>query len=54
MTDEQKRILELTTAIGIALGALEMIQLRQYEFNVDGLELIIKQLRATVEKNIYG
>jgi|CXWK01.1.fsa_nt_gi hypothetical protein len=45
MTDEQKRIIELTRALGEALGALECIKISSYDFNRDGLDLVIARLR---------
>lgn len=52
MTEEQKRIIELTYAVGLALGALELINLSPYDFNKDGVLHVIKQLRAINQPTI--
>lgn len=49
MTDEQKRILELTTALGLALGALELIGLSPDDFNKDGVVYVIKKIKDALE-----
>lgn len=50
MSEEQKRILELTSALGMALGALELVNLSPYDFNKDGIVWVIAKLKAVVEQ----
>lgn len=53
MTKEQLEINRLNYALGLALGALETINVSPYDFNKDGLLLVIKKLRAFTEPIIY-
>lgn len=48
MSDEQKRIIQLTSALGLALGALEVINLSPYNFNQDGVVFVIKKLKEAL------
>lgn len=52
LTNIQKDM-DIAVALGMAIGALETIKIAPYDFNTDGLALIIKRLRETYEK-IYG
>lgn len=51
MSKEQKRILDLTRLLGLALGALEVIRLTPYDFNQDGVAFVIDQLKRGLEKS---
>lgn len=42
---DQDKINRLMHALGLALGALEVIELTSYDFNKDGVALIIDRLR---------
>lgn len=48
MSDEQKRIIELSSAIGLALGALEVVNLSPHSFNSDGIKMVIKKLKQVL------
>lgn len=52
MSDEQKRICELTYALGLATGALELINLVPYDFNKDGVAMVLKKLKTLTEAAI--
>lgn len=49
MTEEQSRIVALTYNLGLALGALELINVSPYNFNKDGLEEVIKRLKIFLD-----
>lgn len=45
MSEEQEKITKLCTMLGMALGALEIIEGSPHNFNSDGLKLVIKNIR---------
>lgn len=49
MSEEQKRVVDLIHLLGLALGALEVIRIMPYDFNHDGLEIIINRLRSGLD-----
>ena len=48
MSEEQKKILKLTSALGLALGALEVINLSPHDFNKDGVLFVIAKIKETL------
>lgn len=50
MAEELKRILKLQHYLGMAIGALECINAIPYDFNKDGLKMLLKELRACINE----
>ena len=42
------RIIELESALGMAIGALEVVRLCPYDFNQDGVRMVLERLRACI------
>lgn len=49
MIDDKQRIQMLTYALGLAIGALEAVNLQQYDFNKAGVENVLKRLKLIAE-----
>lgn len=49
MNEEQKRIIKLTQALGLALGALEVIVMMPEGFSKVGVTKVINEIRSALE-----
>jgi hypothetical protein len=50
VSEEQKLNLKLMRAIGLALGALQVISISPDDFDPEGLVWVIEQLRETISE----
>ncbi len=51
--DDKQKIQMLTYALGLAIGALETVNLQPYDFNKDGVENVLKRLKLMTEPSIF-
>lgn len=49
MSDEQRKIQQLTYALGLAIGALETVNLVPYDFNKGGVENVLRRIKEITE-----
>lgn len=49
MTDEQKKINQLTYALGVAIGGLEALSTAPSDCRSDGIEKILQRLKEIAE-----
>jgi hypothetical protein len=49
-----QRQMDLERALGIAIGALEMIEINPHSINYEGLQKVLAQLKAIAENRPEG
>lgn len=52
MSDEQKEIIELNRLLGLALGALEVIQISPLSFNSEGVKYVIDTIKNKFDSHM--
>lgn len=53
MSEEQRKIVELSYYLGLAIGALETINTSPYDFNKDGLVNVLNKLKTYIEPKVF-
>lgn len=53
MSDDKQRIAMLTYALGLAIGALETVNLCSYDFNKDGVANVLQRLKEIAEVPMF-
>ncbi len=49
-----ERLMKLNQALGLALGALEVVRLCPYDFNQDGVKYVIDKIKELIEEQGGG